>query len=266
MPDNPIITLTTDFGEEDYFVAAMKGVIASINPEARIIDLSHWIKRQDIFDGAFFIGQSYRYFPAGTIHCVVVDPGVGTSRRPLVVSADNHCFVAPDNGVLSLIYDQAETVEVVHAMAAHYFRSEISQTFHGRDIFAPLAAWLSRGTVMAQLGDSITDFVRFKSPQPRSVAPNRILGAVTRVDHFGNCITNITPQALPGFFSPSRPEFKFRVGTAWIQRICNSYAEADGESPFVILGSSDHFEISVNRGSAAASLKVARGAEVEVAW
>lgn len=266
MPDNSIITLTTDFGDKDYFVAAMKGVIVSIHREARLIDLSHSIKRQDIFDGAFFISQSYRYFPPGTIHCIVVDPGVGTSRRPLVVSADNHYFVAPDNGVLSLIYERAESVEVVHAMATHYFLSEISQTFHGRDIFAPLAAWLSRGTPPPQFGEVITDYIRFKSPQLRAVGPNRILGAVIKIDHFGNCITNITPQALPGFFTAPRPEFKFRIGATWIQRVCNSYAEAEGDSPFVILGSSDHFEISINRGSAAASLKAARGTEVEVVW
>jgi len=266
MPSKSIITLTTDFGESDYYVGAMKGVILSINPDAAVLDLSHTIQPHDILDGAFLISQAYRYFPSRTVHCIVVDPGVGTARRPLVVSADDHFFVAPDNGVLSLIYDQVETVQAVHATATHYFLGEVSQTFHGRDIFAPLSAWLSRGIQLSHFGESVSDYVRFKMPIARPDGENHVRGAVIKIDRFGNCITNISPQLLPDFFGPQRPNFIFRVGTASVQKICQTYAEAEVNLPFIIFGSSRFLEISVNRGSAANILKISRGTEVEVTW
>jgi S-adenosylmethionine hydrolase len=266
MPAKPLITLTTDFGERDYFVGAMKGVILSINPDAQIIDLSHQIKPHDVLEGAFLISQAYRFYPAQTVHCVVVDPGVGTSRRPLIVSANNYYFVAPDNGVLSLIYDQAENIEAIHAITTHYFRGEISQTFHGRDIFAPLAAWLTRGIPLSNFGDQISDLVRFRLPQVRVDGDRQLKGAVIKIDRFGNCITNITPSHLPGFFATQRPPFKFRVGSTVIQKIGDAYADVESTSPFIIVGSSDFLEIAVNRASAADALKIARGAEVEVTW
>lgn len=266
MPARPIITLTTDFGDSDYFVPAMKGVILSINPEATVVDLSHRIKPQDIFDGAFLISHACPMFPPGTIHCVVVDPGVGTSRRPIVVAAEDHYYVAPDNGVLSLIYERSENIMTIHATATHYFRSEISQTFHGRDIFAPLAAWISRGIQLSNFGETITDFTRFKSPLARAEGPNQIKGTVIKIDRFGNCITNISPHAIPGFFEQERPPIKFRVGTTTIQKICNAYSEAEGSSPFIILGSIGNFEIAMNRGSVAESLQITRGTEVDVTW
>lgn len=265
MPNRSLITLTTDFGEADYYVGAMKGVILSIHPEANVVDLSHQIKSHDVFDGAFFISQVFRHFPPQTVHCVVVDPGVGTSRRPLIVHAHNSYFVGPDNGVFSLIYEQSESV-VVHATATHYFRGEISQTFHGRDIFAPVAAWLTRGIQLSHFGETVTDYVKFKLPKARVEAPNRVQGAIIKIDRFGNCVTNITPDLLPDFFAPQRPPFKFRIGTNYIHQICAAYAEADSHEPFIILGSSDYLEVGVNRGSAADYLKVTRGSEVEVTW
>ncbi len=266
MSNKSIITLTTDFGEADYFVAAMKGVILSIHRQATILDLSHEIKPQDVFEGAFLIGQAYRTFPAETIHCVVVDPGVGTARRPIIVSAANQFFVAPDNGVLSLVYDDVENCGVVHATATHYFRPEVSQTFQGRDVFAPLAAWLSRGTGLSAFGEPIQDFVRFKLPRVRPDGASRIRGAVIKIDHFGNCVTNISPKHLPGFTSNQPSAFKFKIGQTIIQQICAAYSEVNGDSPFIILGSTGNFEIAVNRGSAANALKILRGAEVEVSW
>ncbi len=266
MPEKSIITLTTDFGETDYYVGAMKGVILSINQNVDIIDLSHQVSPHDIYDGAFLLAQIYRFFPARTIHVVVVDPGVGTSRRPLVVAADRQFFVAPDNGVLSLVYDQAESVQAVHATATHFFRKEISQTFHGRDIFAPLAAWLSRGTDLLQFGDLIADYIRLKSPQARTEGDHKIRGTIIKVDHFGNCVTNLKPEHLPGFFATPRPEFRFQIGDVIVRNICTSYAEAQGNFPIVILGSTGHLEISMNRGSASDNLKISRGTEVEVTW
>ena len=266
MPVTSIVTLTTDFGESDYYVGAMKGVILSINPDAQIVDLSHEIRPHDVLDAAFLISRAYRYFPAWTVHCVVVDPGVGTARRPLVVSADGHYFVAPDNGVLSLVCEQTEGVRVVQATATHYFLSEVSQTFHGRDVFAPLSAWLSRGTELDHFGETVTDYVRFKMPKARLEGSNLVRGAVIQIDHFGNCITNIPPQLLPDFLSSQRPSFKFRVGSTTIQQISTSYAASEPNVAFVILGSSGFLEISLNHGSAADSLKISRGAEVEVTW
>jgi S-adenosyl-L-methionine hydrolase (adenosine-forming) len=266
MASAPIVTLTTDFGERDYYVGAMKGVILSINPNAQVVDLSHEVRPQDILDGAFLISRAYRYFPAWTVHCVVVDPGVGTARRALVASADGHYFVAPDNGVLSLILDHSEGARVVHATASHYFLSEVSQTFHGRDIFAPVSAWLSRRILLEHFGDTVTDYLRLSMPKAHLEGPHQVRGAVIQIDHFGNCVTNIPPQLLPDFFSAPPPSYKFRVGTNTIQQLCTAYAAGETNTPFVILGSSDFLEISLNRGSAADYLKISRGAEVEVTW
>jgi len=140
----PLITLTTDYGTADHLVAAMKGVILKINPDARIIDITHNVMPFDILDGALTIGQAYRYYPSKTIHVVVVDPGVGSQRRPILVSGDQHYFVAPDNGVLSMVYEREQKVSVRHVTSEHYFLNPISNTFHGRDIFAPVAAWMSK--------------------------------------------------------------------------------------------------------------------------
>jgi S-adenosylmethionine hydrolase len=266
MAGRPIITLTTDFGETDYFVGAIKGVILSIQPEAHIIDLSHHVKPQDLFDGAFLIGQAYKYFPPQTVHCVVVDPGVGTSRRPIVVAANNHFLIAPDNGVLSLIFDEAEDLRVIHATASHYFRKEVSQTFQGRDIFAPLAAWTSRGIPIESFGEIITDFVRLKSPKARIIESNKVQGAILKIDRFGNCITNIHPDLLPGFSSTPCPPFQFRIGSTTIRQILTSFAEAAGAEAFVFVGSTGFLEIGINRTSAAEVLKISRGQEVEVTW
>lgn len=264
MPTPTIITLTTDFGDTDYFVGAMKGVILEINPEAKIVDICHKIKPQDILDGAYLISQAYRHFPPSTVHCVVVDPGVGSSRRPLIVSTTDYYFVAPDNGVLSFVYEEAPSITAIHASATHYFRKEISQTFHGRDIFAPLAAWLTKGITLQNFGTPISDFVRLKPPRARVEDSNRVRGAVIKIDAFGNCVTNIPPQMLPGLSLPQRPAFKIRIGATIIQEIWNAYSEATPNSLFAIVGSSDHLEIAINRGSAAEVLKASRGTEVEV--
>ncbi|MDD5544644.1 MAG: SAM-dependent chlorinase/fluorinase [Acidobacteriia bacterium] len=266
MPSRPIITLTTDFGDTDYFVGVMKGVILSIQPEALIVDLTHNIRPQDLFDGAFLIHQTCRYFPAQTIHCVVVDPGVGTARRPIVASAENQFFVAPDNGVLSLVLEEAAEIQVVHATATHYFRDDKTPTFQGRSIFAPLAAWISRGVKMESMGPPITDFIRLKSPQARQTESNKVRGAILKIDHFGNCITNIDPKLLPGFFNTPRPAFMFRVGNATIARIQSTFEEASSPEPFIFLGSTGCFEIGINHGSAAELLKLSRGMEIEVSW
>lgn len=263
MPRN-IITLTTDFGYSDHYVGVLKGVILGISPEAQIVDICHDLRPYDVLDGAFAIAQAYRYFPARTVHLVVVDPGVGSLRRPLLVSAGNYHFVAPDNGVLSLLYAREETVTVRHITANHYFLEPVSQTFHARDVFAPIAAWLARQVEAEKFGDPIEDFVRFHPPQPKKVNERLWKGIVLRVDRFGTLTTNFTPEDLPQLVSENPPPFKIMVGKTEVSKLATSYVhEAPGEV-FAILGSSGYLEIAVNRASAAVAVGVGKGAEVGV--
>src|SRR5690348_3388388 len=190
----------------------MRGVILSINPQAHLFDISNSVQSFDILDGALTISQSYNYYPAGTIHLVVVDPGVGSDRRPLLVTSERHHFIAPDNGVLSLVFEREERLMVRHITSDHYFLQPVSNTFHGRDVFAAVAAYLSKGVEPAKFGDEITDFIRFTAPRPKAVNEKSFKGVVLKVDKFGNLITNITPQDLPQLFSDTPPAFKLRVG------------------------------------------------------
>src|ERR1700747_2874499 len=186
---NPIITLTTDYGTNDHLVGTLKGVILKINPEANIVDITHNVAPFDLLDGALAIGNAYSYFPARTIHVVVVDPGVGTERRPLLVTAENQYFVAPDNGVLSLIYEREDNIVARHVTAEHYYLQPVSKTFHGRDVFAPVAAWLSKGWQTASMGEEIQDYKKMALPRPKPGAGG-LQGVVMRVDAFGNLVTN----------------------------------------------------------------------------
>ena len=216
MAHRPIITLTTDFGLNDHFVGTIKGVILAISPEIEIVDISHSVQAFDVLDGALTIAQSYSYFPSGTVHLVVVDPGVGTARRPILVSSDRHHFVAPDNGVLSMVYAREERLHIRHVTAEHYSLQPISNTFHARDIFAPVAAWLAKGVDSEKFGDEITDFVRFNPPKPKSVNGNTLRGVILKVDRFGNLVTNITPQDAPMLFAaePSARSISRMSGSA----------------------------------------------------
>jgi hypothetical protein len=258
----PIITLTTDYGTNDHLVGVMKGVVLTINPEAAIVDITHSILPHDILDGALAIGQAYKYFPPRTIHVVVVDPGVGTSRRPILVAGDTHYFVAPDNGVLSVIYDQSETIHAWHITSEHYFLQPLSNTFHGRDIFAPVAAWLSKSWQTGSFGEEITDYVRFSVPKPKT-AGTGVKGVVLRVDNFGNLVTNITPADVPALIAPDA-KFTIRTGNGEVKKMAQTYSLGTAGEPFGIIGSSGYIEISVNKGNAARTLGAARGAEVTV--
>src|SRR5258708_3080595 len=172
----------------------MKGVILEIAPEAQIIDISHAVQPFDILDGGLTISQAYSYFPSGTVHMVIVDPGVGTARRPVILTGDRHLFVAPDNGVLSLIYDREERLSVRHVTAEHYFLQPRSNTFHARDIFSPIAAYLAKGLEADNFGEEITDYVRFGAPRPKPVDERTFRGVVLKVDRFGSLITHIPPH------------------------------------------------------------------------
>jgi len=256
------MTLTTDYGTGDHLVGALKGVILSINPEVTIVDITHTVLAHDILDGALTIGQAYKYFPPKTIHVVVVDPGVGTPRRPLLVASDQHYFIAPDNGVLSSVYDQTDALHVWHITAEHYFRNPVSNTFHGRDIFAPCAAWLSKSWQTASFGDPITDFTRFALPKPKS-AGNAMKGVVLRVDRFGNLITNLTIADVPAL-AAADGKLTIRVGSGQVGRVVPTFAQGGSGEPVGVIGSSGFLEIAVNKGSAARVLGAARGAEVTV--
>ncbi len=261
----PIVTLTTDFGLNDHFVGAMKGVILAISPETQIVDISHAVQPFDILDGALTISQAYSYFPSGTVHMVVVDPGVGTARRPLILAGERHYFVAPDNGVLSLVCDREERISVRHVTAEHYFLQQRSNTFHGRDVFSPVAAYLAKGVEPERFGTEITDFVRFAAPRPKPVDQRTLRGVVLKVDRFGNLITNITPKDAPQLFAANPPGFRIAIGAKGpATRICGNYAEGAPGEVFGILGSMGFLEIAANRGSAYQLLGAGKGSEVNV--
>lgn len=264
MPRKQVVTLTTDFGSSDHFVGVMKGVILGINPEVEIVDVCHEVSSYDVFDAAYTLAQSYRYFPPDTIHLVVIDPGVGTARRPILARTMEYKFVAPDNGVLSLVYEREESVEVRHITADHYFLNPVSNTFHARDIFSPVTGWLSKGVEVDKFGDPITDFTKFVSPKPKQVSENLLKGVTLKVDKFGNVITNITPQDIPQLFSDSPPPFKIIINQQEVTKLNLAYSMGKPSEIFAIVGSSGFLEICTNRGSAARALNVARGSEVGV--
>jgi S-adenosylmethionine hydrolase len=262
LPNRPIITLTTDFGLNDHFVGTVKGVILNICPDAQIVDICHSVQAFDVLDGALAIAQSYSYFPSGTVHLVVVDPGVGTARRPILVTSDRHHFVAPDNGVLSMVYSREDRLHIRHVTAEHYSLQPVSTTFHARDIFAPISAWLAKGVDPEKFGDEITDFVCFNAPKPKSVDGSTLRGVVLKVDRFGNLVTNITPQDAPMLFGVDPAPFKISIGKSEITEIHSNYSEGSPGEVFGILGSMGYLEIAADRGSAAKIIGTGKGSEV----
>jgi S-adenosyl-L-methionine hydrolase (adenosine-forming) len=265
MAHRPIVTLTTDFGLNDHFVGALKGVILNIVPDANIVDICHTVQAFDILDGALALAQSYAYFPPRTVHLVVVDPGVGSARRPILATSEMHNFVAPDNGVLSLMYAREQRLSVRHISAEHYFLQPVSNTFHGRDIFAPVAAYLAKGVDQEKFGEEVTDYVRFNAPKPKPIDATSVRGVVLRVDRFGNLITNFTPQDAPALFQANVPTFKMVVGKREVTSMRTNYAEGAPGELFAIVGSMGFIEIAANRGSATQTTGAAKGSEVLLA-
>jgi S-adenosyl-L-methionine hydrolase (adenosine-forming) len=257
---NPIITLTTDYGTNDHLVGVLKGVILKINPEVTLIDITHAVTPYDLLDGALQIASAYTYFPPRTIHVVIVDPGVGTERRPILVSGQNQYFIAPDNGVLSGVYEKEQNVLVRHLTSEHYFMQPVSKTFHGRDVFAPVAGWLSKHWQPASMGEVIDDFKRFAMPKPKE-ADGAVKGVVLKVDSFGNLITNFRPEDLPAE-SVEKGEVNLQVGSHPVTRMVTMFASGNAGEPVVYIGSSGYVEIAVNKGNAAKTLGIGRGAPV----
>ena len=267
-----VITLTTDFGMTDAYVAAMKGVILGINPEAKLIDICHTIKPQNIPQAAFVLSTAYRFFPQNTVHLVVVDPGVGTERRAIILRTPVACFVAPDNGVLSYVIQQfikgglkgrspLELEPVLEAVAitrSQFWRSPVSPTFHGRDIFAPVAARLSLGFPPTDFGETITSVTMLPLPQPYRASDGSLVGHILHIDSFGNLITNIKGDDLP----QTGQAIIIEVGNQSISGLSRTYAE--GEGLLALVGSSGYLEVSLKGGSASVLLDAEVGNEVRI--
>ena len=264
MSEDRIVTFTTDFGLSDPFVGIMHGVVLGIHPGTVIVDISHAVHSYDVLDGALTIAQAYRFFPPRTVHVVVVDPGVGSRRRPIMVETDGYVFVAPDNGVLSLVEAREPKFSVRHITAERYFLQPVSQTFHGRDVFAPVAGWLSKGVAPAEFGPEISDYVRLPLPKVERRGDKRVRGVVLKVDKFGNLITNISEQDAPELFTASCPAFSLHLAGRTITRLCHSYAEGSADESFAIVGSSGYLEVAALQASAAEKLGAGAGTAVEI--
>ncbi|MEW6757592.1 MAG: SAM-dependent chlorinase/fluorinase [Acidobacteriota bacterium] len=261
----PIVTLLTDFGLQDPWVGSLKGVLWSIQPAFRIVDLCHEVPPHDVFSGAFTLYRSYRDFPPWTIHLCVVDPGVGTARRPILVVTDDRYFIGPDNGIFSFVYQFETAFKVVHVTADHYFRKKVGQTFHGRDVFAPVAAWLSKGIDSSRFGEAVEDFVRLPVPVDRRVGDSLVKGELCGVDRFGNLLTNVRAETLAELASVSgRTRFKVLVAGQEVPLVdSGGYAQ---EAPlFALVGSAGLLEVAASQRSAAEMLGISgRGKEVGV--
>jgi S-adenosylmethionine hydrolase len=251
-----IITLTTDFGAADAYVGIMKGVMLAIAHDLRFVDLSHEVPSYDILRAALVLNSAWRHFPKGSIHLVVVDPGVGSQRRPLALSAGGHIFVGPDNGVFSFILKEPAP-NVYHITDTGLFKVPVSTTFHGRDIFAPVAARLASGLPPASVGPRIDDAIRLTIPIPRRSSAETLVATVLQVDKFGNIMTNLRREDLV------KP-FCIHVGGQEIRAISSSYAEVMAGVLFAIEGSSGYIELSLNKESAAGKLLLQGGAEIKV--
>jgi hypothetical protein len=259
----PVITLLTDFGLADHYVAAMKGVILGICPHARLIDITHQIAPFSISEGAYTLAQAWRYFPRGTVHLAVVDPGVGSARLAMVAEMEGHRFVAPDNGLLTMVLASGRHAKIREVTARRYFREPVSNTFHGRDIFAPVAAHLAKGLALARVGKRLVDPITGEFAQPTQLPDGGWRGTVLSVDRFGNVITNFD---WASFSEIARRSFSLKLTTRTLTEFNSTYASTATGTPFVIQGSSGYLEVSINKSSAAASLKAAPGATVLFKW
>lgn len=268
MPAQGIITLTTDFGLTDGYVGALKGVILGINPEVSVVDISHQVRPQDIREGAYVLYSAYRYFPPKTIHVIVVDPGVGSARRSVAVETPRALFVAPDNGVLSYVlsaeaeegFGETEELRAVHLTNAEYWVPAVSNTFHGRDIFAPVAAHLSRGVALDRFGTATQEVHTFPISRPIWVGDGSLVGRVIYVDRFGNAITDIKERHLELLPGP----VALKVAGQVILGLSSAYASVPDGELLALLGSAGHLEISLRNGSAAEALDLETGDEVVV--
>jgi S-adenosyl-L-methionine hydrolase (adenosine-forming) len=260
----PVIALLTDFGTRDHYAGTMKGVALGICPEATLVDITHDLPPHDVLTGALELAACYRYFPGGSIFLVVVDPGVGSTRRGIAAEAGEYRFVAPDNGVLTAVLDEVAPKRIVELTERRYARATVSRTFEGRDRFAPAAAWLARGIELAALGRPAGAVQRLDLPRP-SVAADHVAGEVLRVDRFGNLITNIDRKTFDKVApAETRGNLDIQIGSHQVGKMVSTYADAATGELCALFGSSEHLEIAANGSSAAACLQLGRGTPVHI--
>jgi S-adenosylmethionine hydrolase len=256
----PIITLTTDFGTQDHYVGAMKAVMLSIAPEARFVDISHEIPPQDIMAGAWVLKNSASLYPSGTVHLVVVDPGVGTDRKPVALKMGDQLYVGPDNGIFSLIAEENE-YEAVELTNSSFWREQASNTFHGRDIFAPAAAHLAAGVPLQELGEPLKSVVSYRWAIPIS-DNDGIQGWVLHIDRFGNLVTNIPASLIEEVIGESG--LKIYVGNSILEKIVPTFGSVPDGEPAAYIGSAGNLEIAINKGNAQQMLSVEKGAQISI--
>ncbi len=271
--DSSIVTLTTDFGTEDAYVSAMKGTMLSIAPQARLVDVTHQIDPQDVMESAFVLKSAQPFFPDGTVHLLVVDPGVGTERRAVALRHDGHWYVGPDNGVFPLVLD-GETPEAMVALDnPDAWRTDTpSTTFHGRDIFSPAAAHLAAGRSLGALGTPIDALESLHWAEP-TTSDGTVQGWIVHVDHFGNCITNIRRSTLrqaldlDGSVGPDGlPPVEAYVGNTILDTMATTYGDVAEEEPLLLFGSTGFLEVSVNGGNAAERLDIRKGDSIKLSF
>lgn len=255
-----VITLTTDFGLQDYYVSAMKAAILGIAPEVRLVDISHEIPSQDIMAGSWILNNSAMLFPPGTVHTVVVDPGVGTDRKPIALKIEDQFFVGPDNGIFSLLTAEKD-FKAVRLSNEKYWRSNPSNTFHGRDIFAPVAAHLSQGVELAELGESLDDLVTYRWSVPIA-DKDGLEGMVIHIDKFGNLITNLPDTLIEDVIKDK--SVKIYVGNTILDEIITTFGSVTEGEPAAYIGSSGMLEIGINKGNAEKMLGVQKGAQISL--
>lgn len=255
-----IITLTSDFGLQDHFVSVMKAVILGIHPESRLIDISHQIPAQDVMACAWVLRNSSMHFPPGTVHLVVVDPGVGTKRSPVAIKIGDQFFVGPDNGIFSLIADEYE-YEAYHLNNTAYWKPNPSNTFHGRDIFAPIAAHLASGVSISELGERIEELVTYRWATPIA-DKDGIQGWVLHIDNFGNLVTNISSQIIEEAIGGG--SVKIYVGNTILNQMVDTYGDVEDGEPAAYIGSTGMLEVAIAKGNASEMLGVVKGAQISI--
>ena len=255
-----IITLTTDFGLQDHYVSAMKAVMLGIAPDVRFVDVSHEIPAQDIMAGAWVVKNTAFLYPPGTVHLVVVDPGVGTSRHPIALKIKDQYFVGPDNGIFSLLFKEYE-YEAYKLNNSTYWAQGLSNTFHGRDVFAPVSAHLSTGVSLDEIGEPIDDLVTYHWAVPIA-DKDGLQGWVVHIDRFGNLITNISDELIEDHLK--RKSVKIYVGNTMLDKVVSTFGDVEEGEPAAFIGSSGMLEIGINKGNAARMLSVDKGAQISI--
>ena len=258
---NSIITLLTDFGTKDHYVASMKGIILSIHPSCTLVDLTHEVSPYNIKQGAFLLAHAYSTFPKGTIHLAVVDPGVGGSRRPILIVTSNYFFIGPDNGLFTLALRKEKVEQLIALMNQRYFLPQVSFTFHGRDIFAPVAGYLSLGVKPKSFGKEMDSLVELDFQRPH-IQGERLIGQILHIDPFGNLISNIDEQQLH-HFSRQRPMI-VEVGKKEVIGLKKGYWEVKKGRWIALIGSGGFLEVSIKEGNAQKALKVKEGDKIQI--